>query len=327
MYTAKDVEAFIVHLKSFGASKAEIIQQVSKSCIGWPYVWASQGEMCVPSWRRNRIPYCKEQKYADMIRQNCQVLSLKFGSCYGCKWDGVRCFDCRGFTRWLLAQVGVPLYGESVTTQWETASNWVAKGNIDTLPSGLVCCVFRPKHTGMYQGNGNIIHCSGEIKEEALPGRPNWERWGVPAGLYTIDELRKAGLNVDESKNIPTLRRGNQGEEVADLQAMLNAKFGYNLDVDGNFGKDTENAVKDFQKKHGLTADGFVGRKTWAALGMDSNENSDDTKTNESYTNDISKLKLAYANSKMVTDLLKEIIDAQEKLRYDFSEGGDNNDH
>lgn len=268
--TAKDAEALRGRLKAEGAGKPEIIRQLSALCLGWPYVWASQGEMCTSKWRRNRIPYCREQKYADMIRDNCPVL-LSDGvvSCAGCKWDGVRCFDCRGFTRWLLAQAGVPLYGESVTTQWETASNWAARGTIDTLPRGLVCCVFRPGHTGMYQGNGNVIHCSGTVKEEALPGKPKWERWGVPAGLYTTEELRKAGLNVDEEKNIPTLRRGNQGDEVADLQTILNARYGADLEVDGNFGKATEAAVKAFQKANGLTADGVVGAKTWKALGVE----------------------------------------------------------
>ena len=231
--TAKDAEALRGRLKAEGADKPEIIRQLSALCLGWPYVWASQGEMCTQKWRRNRIPYCRQQKYADMIRDNCPVLSDNAASCDGCKWDGVRCFDCRGFTRWLLAQAGVPLYGESVTTQWETASNWAARGTIDTLPRGLVCCVFRPGHTGMYQGNGNIIHCSGTVKEEALPGKPKWVRWGVPAGLYTTEELRKAGLNVDDEKNTPTLRRGNQGDEVADLQTILNARYGADLEVDG----------------------------------------------------------------------------------------------
>ena len=42
--------------------------------------------------------------------------------------------------------------------------------------------------------------------------------------------------------------------------------FGYSLQVDGKFGQGTENAVKDFQKAKGLTADGVVGTNTWAAL-------------------------------------------------------------
>lgn len=268
MYTASYAADELKRWKAEGIARADMNRRLAKLCLGWPYVWASQGEMCTTKWRRNRIPYCRQQKYADMIRDNCPVLSDNAASCDGCKWDGVRCFDCRGFTRWLLAQAGVPLYGESVTTQWETASNWAARGTIDTLPRGLVCCVFRPGHTGMYQGNGNIIHCSGTVKEEALPGKPKWERWAIPAGLYTTEELRKAGLNVDDEKNTPTLRRGSEGDEVADLQMLLNSKFGYKLDIDGDFGSKTESAVKDFQTKHGLTADGVVGAKTWKALGV-----------------------------------------------------------
>lgn len=36
--------------------------------------------------------------------------------------------------------------------------------------------------------------------------------------------------------------------------------------MDGIFGKLTEEAVKNFQKNKGLTPDGIVGAKTWAAL-------------------------------------------------------------
>jgi peptidoglycan hydrolase-like protein with peptidoglycan-binding domain len=55
---------------------------------------------------------------------------------------------------------------------------------------------------------------------------------------------------------------------VADLQTILNARYGADLEVDGNFGKATEAAVKAFQKAHGLTADGIVGAKTWKAMGV-----------------------------------------------------------
>ncbi len=57
-----------------------------------------------------------------------------------------------------------------------------------------------------------------------------------------------------------------QGVSVKDLQAAL-ARTGYDPgSVDGRMGKKTKSAIKAFQKKNGLKADGVVGEKTWALL-------------------------------------------------------------
>lgn len=64
----------------------------------------------------------------------------------------------------------------------------------------------------------------------------------------------------------PTIKRGDKGDHVKYLQGRLN-KLGYSLRVDGNFGINTEQAVKRFQKGRGLAADGIVGPKTWSKLG------------------------------------------------------------
>lgn len=62
-----------------------------------------------------------------------------------------------------------------------------------------------------------------------------------------------------------TLRRGDRGETVLDLQTMLVAA-GHGVARDGVFGPDTEAAVRRFQAEHGLAADGIAGPKTLAAL-------------------------------------------------------------
>ena len=64
----------------------------------------------------------------------------------------------------------------------------------------------------------------------------------------------------------PLLREGFRGPSVSRLQQLLRAR-GHAVDVDGRFGRKTEAAVRAFQSRQGLTADGEVGRKTWEALG------------------------------------------------------------
>ncbi len=62
-----------------------------------------------------------------------------------------------------------------------------------------------------------------------------------------------------------TISYGSSGEDVKKLQKSLNEQ-GYSLNIDGVFGNETRDAVKDYQKKNGLGVDGVVGSKTWSAL-------------------------------------------------------------
>ncbi|THG89659.1 hypothetical protein AJ85_15885 [Alkalihalobacillus alcalophilus ATCC 27647 = CGMCC 1.3604] len=64
------------------------------------------------------------------------------------------------------------------------------------------------------------------------------------------------------------LRRGSKGEAVRQLQQDL-LKVGESLPrfgVDGDFGAETENAVRSFQRKQNITVDGIVGPQTNQAL-------------------------------------------------------------
>ncbi|MCC6694233.1 MAG: peptidoglycan-binding protein [Candidatus Hydrogenedentes bacterium] len=54
-------------------------------------------------------------------------------------------------------------------------------------------------------------------------------------------------------------------DEVRELQEILNQE-GYGLGLDGHFGRETEMAVKRFQREHGLDDDGIVGAMTWAVI-------------------------------------------------------------
>ena len=62
-----------------------------------------------------------------------------------------------------------------------------------------------------------------------------------------------------------TLRLGATGARVRELQALLN-RAGHKVEVDGDFGPATKQALKVFQLQHDLVADGVYGPKTEAAL-------------------------------------------------------------
>jgi peptidoglycan hydrolase-like protein with peptidoglycan-binding domain len=58
------------------------------------------------------------------------------------------------------------------------------------------------------------------------------------------------------------LRRGMQGADVTDLQQKLQVLGFYRGDIDGVYGPQTEDAVRAFQGRYGLSADGIAGPLT-----------------------------------------------------------------
>ena len=64
------------------------------------------------------------------------------------------------------------------------------------------------------------------------------------------------------------LKQGSRGEQVKSVQRKLKNWGYYTGSVDGIYGAKTVSAVKYFQRKNGLTADGVVGSKTFKALGI-----------------------------------------------------------
>ena len=80
-------------------------------------------------------------------------------------------------------------------------------------------------------------------------------------------KLAPEGLDVGDEVNIPVtiLRKGDTGENVKLLQLKLKAA-GFPCGADGDFGPKVELAVKGFQGKNRVEADGVVGKLTWTLL-------------------------------------------------------------
>lgn len=90
------------------------------------------------------------------------------------------------------------------------------------------------------------------------------------AGKKTLDAIaaavaRKGGSTVASTTG-SVLKLNSQGTKVSQLQTDLKQLGYYYAEITGNFGEKTEAAVKDFQKKNGLSADGVAGANTLAAI-------------------------------------------------------------
>ena len=119
---------------------------------------------------------------------------------------------------------------------------------------------------------------------------------------------------VTESFAIPTITRvlfnGMTGDDVTLLQKYL-VKLGYTVEVNGKFDAATVTAVKAFQKKSGLVADGYVGAKTNEAIYKAAGGT--DVVTTASLVNDIDAFKKGISTEgKWIISTLKDLESKEE---------------
>ncbi|HIQ79302.1 MAG TPA: spore cortex-lytic enzyme [Candidatus Scatomorpha intestinavium] len=86
--------------------------------------------------------------------------------------------------------------------------------------------------------------------------------------LTAIFTLNIMLIALAQAAGAATYERGSSGELVSEMQSRLKEWGYYSGEVDGIFGSETEEAVKAFQRKNGLEADGRVGPATLTALGL-----------------------------------------------------------
>lgn len=87
------------------------------------------------------------------------------------------------------------------------------------------------------------------LVEDGIVGALTWE------GLYT-------GAPV----NMPVLQRGSKSKAVVTAQNILQLTRDYTGKLDGDFGSQTDKAVRAFQRRSDLPQDGVVEYRTWHSL-------------------------------------------------------------
>lgn len=232
----------------------------------WGYIWGTSGKIWTAADQANL------DKTTDSDRAN----SRKYGS----KWIGHRVADCSGLFSWAFKTLGGSIYHGSNTiwNRYCTTQGELKDGKRDDgkalLPGTAVFTYNATKknrgHIGLYIGGGNVIEARGAyygVVKTKLTSRP-WVEWGELVGVDYSGVEKVTPPAEDKQVNKPTIRKGNKGAVVKEMQQMLD-RLGYSLGicgVDGDFGVATEKAVKEFQRDHKLEQDGICGPKTWSAL-------------------------------------------------------------
>lgn len=150
----------------------------------------------------------------------------------------------------------------------------MAWGAISSMPDKPGIAVRFAGHVGIYVGNGEVVEWKGFaygcIVSKVKSGK--WTHWyELPWIIYdemtVTPEVAAPVLDVGKLGS-RLLKRGCKGEDVRMLQRLL-MQIGYGLPKygdDGDFGAETEEAVKEFQRVAGLEVDGKYGNLSHAEL-------------------------------------------------------------
>ena len=115
------------------------------------------------------------------------------------------------------------------------------------------------------------------LTADGIVGKATWYKISyIYVSIKDLAELTSEGETAEGIQSAggwpgTVLRRGSTGSSVEQVQFWLSdlAQFDSSLvrvSVDGSYGAATERAVRAFQQKQSLTADGVVGQTTWNAL-------------------------------------------------------------
>ena len=228
---------------------------------GWRYWYGATGVKCTAELlARKTAQYPEHYKSDRTTRCNRDIA------------EGRMAADCIGLAKgymWLDEDTGRQVYKANACPDASANGMFaqsIEKGDIASMPDVPGLMVRFNGHTGVYVGGGRVIEARGfnyGVVETEIDRRP-WTHWYRLPGLIYEGAARPAEYLPGNR----ILRRGLRGGDVKRAQEMLMA-LGYALPLfgaDGDYGAETEKAVRAFQKAANLVVDGLCGPKTIAAL-------------------------------------------------------------
>lgn len=198
---------------------------------------------------------------------------------------------CMVFVWWCFWQAGLSqiFYGGGQTASCTTLMRWAQREGRFFMSDYRAGDVFlyqfdedsAADHTGIYtgqvDGRGRYLVIEGNHNNRVeVVARSDSELWGAFRADWDDPVDNPVDDPVDESTpsvdgvciRLPEIRKGSVGASVKSMQILL---MGYGCRLprygaDGEYGSETETALKRYQEKSSLTVDGVCGEKTWKNL-------------------------------------------------------------
>lgn len=237
-----------------GRQLAHYCEEMYRNKAHWAYWYGTYGNKCTQSKYES-----KKNQYPDHYGSSRTSGYMKDIE------QRRRCADCVGMIKsffWTGNQYDTdPKYGSNGCPD-KSANGMIelckVTGAISTIPDIPGVVVWTNGHIGVYIGGGYTIEMRGFdydcVKRKVTAGP--WKKWGkLPMLSYDeapVPEPTKLGDR--------DLKKGCEGEDVKELQNDL-MKLGYalpNYGADGDYGSETQKAVKQFQLAHSLPNDGVM---------------------------------------------------------------------
>ena len=177
-----------------------------------------------------------------------------------CVGDSGNLYEARGENNRSAAQGGNTREEVNYNNRHFYAVCWLGGSNPDDQPSEKAVMAVKE----LWKEVGGDLRPHSSFKSTNCPGDA-WRKW-INGRLTFVPEEVKAKETVAKVSRFSIMKQGDRGQNVEELQIMLNMINKTQLVVDGDFGGKTKACVISFQKKYKLAVDGIVGQMTYAKL-------------------------------------------------------------
>ena len=246
-----------------GKQLADYCGRVYKA--GWVYWYGTYGNPCT-----EKLYSGKKKQYPSHYTESRKSGYMKDIA------EGRTCADCVGMIKsffWTGGEFGAKPVYKSNNCPDVSANGMIGlckeTGPLSTIPDVPGVVVWKDGHIGVYIGGGTTVEMRGfacDCVRRRVKDGP-WKKWGkLPASMISYDAA--PGPEPEYKLGDRVLKKGCEGPDVQELQEDL-MKLGYKLPkygADGDFGSETEKAVKGFQTGYNLPVDGVMESADYMTL-------------------------------------------------------------